>query len=262
MMSLASPQRLRVLVGAGSFADASAALRIVERLPDTFRTELGGVLVEEVDTLAAYQIPKQRIVLVNGTTILAPNLSQVHSLLKADAKAFRQSLARAADSTGAQWIFVQDKGELVSTALRAAAEWDILVIGYRQLNIIPGKIVLLEACCRSDDDMHEAARRLSPDRIVFSVKTHENDTIGLQNSNVFEFETLENAMRALMRTNAQAVLVDLTEGPIRSPDDLARLLEVSRCPLIVFGTSNTNTMLEHSTQIPPPPGKRSYDGAP
>ncbi len=65
-----------------------------------------------------------------------------------------------------------------------------------------------------------------------------------------------------MRTNAQAVLVDLTEGPIRSPDDLARLLEVSRCPLIVFGTSNTNTMLEHSTQIPPPPGKRSYDGAP
>ncbi len=97
MMSLASPQRLRVLVGAGSFADASAALRIVERLPDTFRTELGGVLVEEVDTLAAYQIPKQRIVLVNGTTILAPNLSQVHSLLKADAKAFRQSLARAAE---------------------------------------------------------------------------------------------------------------------------------------------------------------------
>ncbi len=255
---------LRILVGAGSFADAAAALRIVEQLPSAFRAGLGGVLVEEVDTLATCQIPNQRIVLVSGTTTLAPSLSQMRTLLKADARAFQKSLARTADPTGADWVFAQDRGELVGTALRAATGWDILVIGYRQVHKIPGKIVVLESARQPSDAVGEASNRLSKqlsaDRIVFSVDRGVERPTAIQPSDAFQFGTLDEALKALARTNAQAVLVDLTHGPIHNMANLARLLEVARCPLLVFGTSGMNAMLEHSTQIPPIPDSAGRDG--
>lgn len=246
---------LRILVGAGSFADANAALRIIKRLPVVFQAGLGGILIEEVDTLATCQIPDKRIVLSSGATTLAPSISQVRTLFNADARAFQKSLAQTADPTGVNWVFAQDRGELVGTALRAAAGWDILAIGYRQIHKLTGKIIVLEAASHPHDAMGEASKQLSQqlsaDRVVFSVTTGNDNATTVQHSNALQFGTLDEALRALTRTNAQAVLVDLRCGPIQNPDDLARLLEVSRCPLLVFGPSGTSAMLEHSTQIPP-----------
>ncbi|AXI49138.1 hypothetical protein C1J03_23790 (plasmid) [Sulfitobacter sp. SK012] len=248
---------LRILVGAGCFIDAAAALRIVARLPGGFLAGLGGVLVEESDMLATCQIPRQLVVSASGATAMAPSLSQVRALLKSDARAFQKSLARTADPTGAGWVFAQDKGELVGTALRAAAGWDVLVIGYRQVHQIPGKIVILESASSPRDAVtavsDRVAKNLSADRVVFSVD-HEGDKItAVQPSDTFQFKSLDQALKALTRTNAQAVLVDLENGPVHKLADLARLLEVARCPLVVFGTSGLNTLLEHSTQIPPRP---------
>lgn len=254
----------RILIGAGSFADAAAALRIVEHLPGDFQAGLGGVLVEEVGMLATCQIPHQRVVLVSGTTTLAPSLSQMHTLLRADARAFQESLARTANPTGTNWVFARDKGELVGASLRAAQGWDVLVIGYRQVHKIPGKIVVLESVGQPSDAMGKTSNRLShqlsADRIVYSVGRHGDMPTGVLHSDTFQFGSLEEALKALARTNAQAVLVDLIHGPVQNPDDLARLLEVARCPLFVFGTSGMNTMLEHSTQIPPIPDNVGRDG--
>ena len=247
---------LRILVGAGSFADADAALRVVAQLPNAFQAGLGGILVEEVDTLASCQIPNQRIVLVSGATSLAPTQSQMRTLFKADARAFQRSLAHTANPTGAHWVFAQDRGDLVGTALRAATGWDILVIGYRRVHKIPGKIVVLEATHHPSDAVREASNRLSKqlsaDRLVFSVDQGVDRPTANQHPEGFQFKTFDDALKALTRTNAQAVLVDLTHGPIHNLDDLARLLEVARCPLLVFGMSGMNAMLEHSTHIPPP----------
>ncbi|MEH6647607.1 hypothetical protein [Sulfitobacter sp.] len=256
---------LRILVGAGCFVDAAAALRIVARLPGGFLAGLGGILVDEIDTLATCQIPRQRIVSASGVTAIAPSLSQVRALLKADARAFQKSLARAADPAGAGWVFAQDKGELVSTALRAATGWDILVIGYREVHQIPGKIVVLDTAGPQRDALTEVSdclsKHLSADRIVFSVAAEGNGKTARPSERV-AFETLDQALKALACTNAQVVLVDLAHGPVHNLVDLARLLEVARCPLIVFGTSSMNALLQHSAQIPPIPGRNGYNDTP
>lgn len=256
---------LRILVGAGSFVDAAAALRIVARLPSDFLAGLGGILVEDIDTLATCQIPRQRVVSESGVMAMAPSLSQVRALLKADAGAFRQSLARAADPTGVNWVFAQDTGQLISTALRAAKGWDILVIGYRQVHQMPGKIVVFESAHPPQDAVMEVSDRLSKhlsvDRIVFAVAPEDNRTSSARRPEKVHFTSLDQALKALARTNAQAVLVDLAQGPIHTLDDLARLLEAARCPLIVFGTSGVNTRLEHSTQIPPSPSEKGRNTA-
>ncbi|MEH6832928.1 MAG: hypothetical protein V7661_19030, partial [Sulfitobacter sp.] len=59
---------LRILVGAGSFADASAGLHLVRHLQGSFCAGLGGILIEDPDMLAACAIPHQHIVLSSGTT--------------------------------------------------------------------------------------------------------------------------------------------------------------------------------------------------
>lgn len=254
---------LRILVGAGSYADAAAGLRIIEHLPSTFFAGLGGILVEEVDIFATCQIPDQRIVLLSGKTALAPSHAQLHTLLRADARAFRRILARAAGPSGAQWAFMQDKGELVRTALRAAAGWDVLVLGYRQIHKIPGKIILLQDSGTPSAEMEEASSRLShqlsAQRVVFSIRENGDDGLDAPPSTAHQFKTLDDALAALGRQNAQAVLVDFARGPIRDQTDLLRLLEAARCPVVVFGASNNPSLLEHNTHIPPAPAKPERD---
>ncbi len=253
-MSRANQPTRRILVGAGSFVDATAALRLAERLAADLSAALGGVLVEEVSTLAICELPNQRIVLVSGDVMRAPDRLQVRTLMQADARAFERCIRRQATMTGAECIFVQEVGDLVRTALRAAVGWDILVIGYRQVHAIPGKLILLQGDQAPSEGMTRAARVLTQwraaEQVVFSVGRGGAQTADATPPGRYHFETLDAAMTALARTNAQAVLVDLARGPLRGLDDLARLLEVSRCPLIVFGASDPDAL--HAAATAPP----------
>lgn len=254
-MTAASHPPSRILVGAGSFVDAAAALRIAERLASDLPADLGGVLIQEVSTLAICEIPNQRVVLTSGATMLAPDRSQAQALMNADARAFEQSLARTARMHGKKWIFAQETGDLVSTALRAAVGWDILVIGYRRFHAIRGKIVLFREDDAPNDEMETAARglarRLSVDEVVFTVEAGQRKGAFREAERRYPFGSLQEALNALARTNAEAVFVDLVHGPVRGPDDLARLLEVSRCPLILFGTSEIGAIPERGKRTPP-----------
>jgi hypothetical protein len=222
---------------------------------------LGGVLVEELDILATCQIPGKLVVKFSGVTTLAPNPSQVRTLLKADARAFKRALARTAGSASANWFFAQDTGELVGTALRAAVGWDALVLGYRRIHKIPGKIILLETTDpvrkNAGETVHHLSQQFSVDRIVFSVAGDVGTGHPRPQMGTVQFKTLDDALRQITRTNAHAVLVDLRRGPIHNPNDLSRLLEAARCPVIVFGASYLNPRLEHSTQIPPKPSRKT-----
>lgn len=254
-MSSAPPVGLRILVGAGSFADATAALNLVQYLQGGFCTGLGGVLIEDADMLAACEIPDQRVVLPSGTTAQAPSPSKLRGMLNADARAFRKLLAHTVGPRKTDFAFTQDAGEFVSTALRVARDWDVLVLGYRQLHNVPGKIILLQSAEQSSDAMIQASRKLAhsmPNALTtFMVDCDRHISPATSASNLRQFDTLAHALVALTRTNAQAVLVDLDRSPLRNHHDLLRLLEAARCPVIAFGTSNFPALLEHNTQIPP-----------
>ncbi|MFC6637294.1 hypothetical protein [Sulfitobacter sediminilitoris] len=100
-MTAPEDQGTGILIGASSFVDASEALRLIGRLMTDLRPRLGGILVEDAETTAVCALPNQRVVTASGTLALAPTLSQMRTLMEADARAFRQSLARIAEGVGA-----------------------------------------------------------------------------------------------------------------------------------------------------------------
>ncbi|MEO9824610.1 MAG: hypothetical protein ABJF50_09375 [Paracoccaceae bacterium] len=252
-MSTQKSPHLRILVGAGSYVDAAAALRIVQRLADGIQAALGGVLVDE-ETLEMCQVPNQRIVQARGTTALAPNRAQMRTLLNADARAFQQSLERIAGPNAANWFFAQERGELVHTSLHAAIGWDLLIIGYRQVHQVPGKIVVLQNDGPANDVMNKISNRLSDQlsvpNAVFNVADEPDETKAPPAANIIHFRNLNDSLRALTRTNAEAVLVDLRSGPLQNQNDLARVIDAARCPVIVFGASERQAYLENSTHMP------------
>ena len=258
-MTVSSISQTRILIGAGSFVDAIAALNILGRLTLDGNTRFGGLLVEESDALALCQIPNQRIVSASGSLVLAPSLSQVRTLIEADAKAFRRSLAQVAGFTPARWTFEQSIGDLVQKSLQASTGWDIVIFGHRNIHPIGGKIVLLQSSTSVNDDLfafsNELARRLAAEHVIFSVGQSPGNA---RKPNAFD--TIKDALASLGRINAQAVLVDMSHGPIHTSVELRQLLAVSRCPVFVFEATLTDHELEHSTQIPPAPNTESSAG--
>ncbi|SFO19302.1 hypothetical protein SAMN04487859_118100 [Roseovarius lutimaris] len=245
----------RILIGAGSFVDATAALRIVARLAAGVNVTFGGLLIEDRDTLDMCHLPNQRVVSAGGSLVCAPSPSQLRTLMAADAKAFRRSLAEVAGPVGAAWTFEQSIGDLVQQALTASAGWDITIVGHRSVHPMRGKVISLRAATDADAALNAFSDRLatslSAEHLVFSVGDLSRGSAGS-----FAFASLEEALVTLARMNVQAVLLDLSHGPVHTSDQLRRLLEVSRCSLFVFGAAALNEQLEHSTQIPPSPTRR------
>lgn len=241
---------VRILVGAGSYVDAVAAVRIVERLAETLNTELGGVLVEE-NTLELCRLPNQRVVQSSGETTHAPNRAQVRTLMQADARAFRQLLAKAAHPSRPFGFFTQERGDLVPTALQTAAGWDLLIIGHRRVHKMRGKIVVLGSQGPDETAMDTMAVRLSDklrtQKIQFAIQTARVS----EAAGVIQLKTLGETLGALSRLNAEAVLLDLRTGIVQDQTDLARVVEAARCPVIVFGVAPNQARLTHSIHIPP-----------
>lgn len=258
-MARASSTGLRILVGAGSFADASAALRIIEGFPDVIRASLGGVFIEEPHTLDTGRFPNRRLITKSGMTVLAPELAKIKTILRAEARAFQRSLDLARGAGPDDGTFSRRQGDLIGTAMRAAEGWDVLVIGCQPLHSVRGSIVLLGGGGAISDEMHSASeslsRRFSTDLITFQVGLARSDAMPSAARKRLSFKTLDAALSALARTNALAVLLDLAEGPVRTHAELSQVLEAARCPLVVIGASRNAATLEHSTQIPAAPSQ-------
>lgn len=248
-MSGISSSDLRILISADSYADAAAAFHIVRYLVDSTGVEIGGLLVEG-ETAELCQIPNQRVVQARGTTTLAPSSAQVRTLMRADARAFQQSLSATAHQSSAPQFFAQERGNLVHRTLQIATSWDLLIVGYRQVHKMRGKIVVLGDPSPGQGPMDATAVRLCEqlhaERIHFIVQERPLT----EPSGVIRFDTLNEALNRLSRLNTEAVLLDLRHGPVRSQTDVERVLEAARCPVIVFGTATKQPLLGHSIQVP------------
>jgi hypothetical protein len=171
--------------------------------------------------------------------------------MQADARAFRHSLAHAANPTGMKWTFAQERGELVHASLHAAASWDVLILGYRQVHKRQGKIVVLGRSRMgggsTDVIADQLSNQLHVDKLYFTV----NEAPAKATDDVVQFASLDDGLKVLARMNAGAVLVDLRQGPVRDQYDLARVLDAARCPVIVLGAAATKGQLAHSIQLSP-----------
>lgn len=230
---------LRILIGAGSFTDAAAALRIVQGLPDPLFSGLGGLLVEEPEVFTACRIPHQQVVLPSGLRTMAPTVPQIKLMLRADARAFQRAVSQVAKTANAKWAFAEGTGDLIATSLRATKGWDVLLMGYRRVHRSIGKVVVIKHATTKDDKMDIVSQSLSYEfstgRAVFSVRPPTEATRAPQSSVSCSFDTFDDCLRAIARTNSLVVLLDLDQGPVSNPADLARVMDAARCPVMVFG---------------------------
>lgn len=245
----------RILVGASSYIDARPALHLLSRLMEKWKPCIGGVLVEDMASLSICDLPNQRIITPGGTIAMAPNASQIRTLIEADARAFKQSLAQLASEAGAPWTFERDTGDLVQTGLNMARAWDIMIFAYRNLHPVAGKVILLESATSADNPVREMSKLLSEhltaENVVLTVGETTHRTSETSTYPRRTYATLEEAYGQLARLNAEAVFVDLSRGPVHTSEDLHRLIEVARCPVFVFGTVSAANLLGRDTQISP-----------
>jgi hypothetical protein len=253
----ANTGKKRILVGAASFADAVTAIRLAARLAQDINGLLGGMMVEEEHMLSTSQLPNQRVISGSGSVLVAPSVNQIRTLIDADAKAFRQMLADHAGTHDASWTFEQQVGELVRNMSKVAEAWDILVFGHRDVHSVKGQVVLLETTAQDKGDAARVARilcrQLGCDLKVLSIGSLNIAPSSFDRDHERPFDTAEAALSQLARINTQAVVVDLSRGPIRTHRQLRALLDVARCPVIVLGASLGVPRMAHDMYAPPPP---------
>ncbi len=228
--------QLRLLIGASSYVDARPALQLAERLAETLAGDLGGLLIEDIIVAEVIDMPRQRVVTSSGTLVMAPTRQQVRNLTESDARAFRESLSGLAQNKARKWSFERGHGDLVSGLCAAATGWDILLLGHREIHRQAGKVVLIAPPAAAPQRATELAthlsRALQTDLIALSVDPADTGT-GAQHDGGF---ATDSAMLAYIdRTNAAAVVLDLSAGPLHSHDQLRQLLAVARCPVLVLG---------------------------
>lgn len=254
-MSTQSESKMRILVGAGSFADAAAALNLARRVTMDMVQSIGGLLVDEDSTRLVCALPHQRIISTRGTLLLTPSEAQLHTLMNADARAFEHLLKEIAGPAALEWSFERQVGDLVNTVMRAAASWDLLILGCRSCHPFAGRVVAF-APTEADggrlmDLSHSLVGRLRTDLVVFDVEGADARTAPDDTVRRAAFTSVEEAIAALARTNVQAVLIDLSRGPVRTPEHLKALIDASRCPVIVLGASSVTPKVELKMQVPP-----------
>jgi hypothetical protein len=256
MTARTEPQK-RLLIGASCFADAQPALRLAEQLTETLAGDLGGMLIEETIVTEAFDLPGQRVVTSGGTLVVVPSCQQIRSLIESDAKAFRNSLVGLARTTARKWSFERRHGELISGLCEAATGWDILLLGHREIHHQAGKLVLITppgAAAQSAAGLAlDLVKRLRADLVALSIGPEIPELNDVQSQQRERFASEVDLLAFINRTNASAVVLDLSAGPFHTHDQLRHVLAAARCPVLVLGAAQGEPSIAHSTQIPPAP---------
>lgn len=135
----------RLLVGAGSFAEARRALRLAELLRGRALGRVGGLLLADPLPGRLAEIPGQRLVSFGGELSPAPGRAAFARLASGDARAFEAALRAFAAQAGTGWSFERREAELAEGLLGAAADWDLVVIGQGADTAAAGRVVLVSA---------------------------------------------------------------------------------------------------------------------
>jgi nucleotide-binding universal stress UspA family protein len=238
------PARRRILIGAGCYADARAAMEIAERLAASAGYDLGGLLLDDPAASETAITPGHRVVTCSGALMLAPDRAQMQRAMASDARAFRAQLSRIAESHAVSWSFEQRRGELFSGLIRAAHGWDLLMIGYRRLRRRTGLVVVIGSGPEPGDV--EGAALANTLASILRTGTIRLDAGGGDDTAAL--------LARIGRIHAALIVTDAGRGPFRTGDQLRRLVEAARCPVLVLGAAGIHPALGHSTLIPPAPG--------
>lgn len=228
----------RILIAAGTYADAEPALRLAGRLIADSAEELGGLLIEDTLLGELAALPRQRVVTVAGNLVEAPSQERFRSLLESDARAFRDSLSALAQSR--KWFFDRQSGELVSLIFAAAGLKDMLILGHRTTHRVPGRVVLVVPPAEAVHDALHLAEALAR---AFGTETVALSLPGSDASGALpELEQLPDEAALLARIgqiHASAVILDLSAGPLHEADQLRAVLATARCPVVVLGAGQS-----------------------
>ncbi|RYH06131.1 hypothetical protein [Tropicimonas sp. IMCC6043] len=242
----------RVLIAAGSYADAAAAIRLAERLAAGLIAELGGLLVDDEAIAEAAGLPVQRVVTSAGRLVEAPSRQRLAAQMEGDARAFRMGLSGVARTSPVKCVLERRHGDLIAGLCEAAGGWDLLLVGHRTRRRA-GRVVLLDTVPAACPEAVEIARRIA-DGLETEVVTLALAPQGRPPSGV-EVASSEDELLALVnRMHSAVVIIDLAAGPFRGREQLRHLIEAARCPVLVLNASEAEPALAYSTLIPAPPG--------
>lgn len=237
----AGPGHKRILVGAGSYADARAALAILDRLAGFGITDIGGLFLEDRGVIEAAAPRMSALVGPRGTLRGSPSRRLLHLMWQSDARAFRERLMQFAARRALRWSFDRMPGEPVTGLCGAAQSWDWLLIGHLPSGAHHGKVVgILHAGAEGGDGVGQLAEALAK-----SLRTG----VELVPDSMSEAQILAR----VERLHASAVVTDAAAGPFRTAAQIRALVASARCPVLVLGAARIPNLVEHSTQIPAPP---------
>ena len=239
----------RILIGAGCFADAEAAFRLVEPIPEKLPLELSGLLVDEGFIEDFVRSPMQKVVTPGGKLKDPPTAQRARALLERDTRAFRRMLSATAEAGSVKWSFEKRSGDLIRHAFDAASEWDILLLGRRTLHRRSGQVVIVSGDLHLSERAQKTARNLAnevtTDHVTLAIS--QNEAPEYTENALFILEKDESSLlRRLNRMNASTVVVDLEAGHRWSSDLIRQLLEAARCPLVILGPEPANDPPENS----------------
>ncbi|GAA6200791.1 hypothetical protein [Aquicoccus sp. SU-CL01552] len=230
----------RILVGAGSYADARAALAILERLAGFGISDIGGVFLEDRGMMEAAAPGLCALVSPRGALRGVPSRHGLRRMWQSDARAFREQLMQLAARQSLRWSFERLPGDPVADLCGAAQSWDWLLIGHLPAGRHAGKVVGIAHEDGGPDGVAELTGVLAQ-----SLRTG----VELIPDTTPEVDILSR----VGRLHAAAVVVDAATGPFRTSGQIRALLDVARCPVLVLGAGRLPGLVEHSTQIPQPP---------
>lgn len=247
-----SGRHRRIMIGAGCFADAEAAMRLAERILANLPAELGGVLVEESAVPETVRFPGQRVVTAGGSLKVPPSPRQIRAVAESDARAFRDRLARMAQTRSAELYFERRDGDLIRGVFEAAKGWDILLLGYREMHKCPGQVVVVtdasgapRACTLAGD----LAQALKTGIVMLSLAGDDAD-MDQTGATRIALNSVSELLAQLSRINASAVVVDLVASPLEADGHLRQLLEAARCPVVVLGAGQGAGRGDHAVGAP------------
>lgn len=247
-MTAPGPAHKRILVGAGSYADARAALAILDRLAGFGITDIGGLFLEDSGMMEAATSRMSALVSPRGAIRGAPSLQALRLMWQSDARAFRDRLQQIAARRALRWSFERQPGEPVAGLCGAAQSWDWLLIGHLPSGVHAGRVVGIAPTREGGDGVGQLTEALA---------------LSLRSGAVLIPDSTPEAeiLSRLERLHASAVVVDAASGPFRTAAQIRALLAAARCPVLVLGAARIPSLVEHSTQIPaPPPGSEGGQG--
>ncbi|TDK50024.1 hypothetical protein [Antarcticimicrobium luteum] len=236
----AEQRHRRILVGAGSYADARAALAILDRIAGFGITDIGGLFVEDRGLMEAAAPRMSALVSPRGAIRDAPSRQVLRLMWQSDARAFRDRLRQLAARRALRWSFDRLPGDPVAGLCGAAQSWDWLLIGHLPSGARAGKVVGIAPAAEGGDGVGQLTGALAQ-----SLRT---------GAEVIRDSLPEDEILArLERVHAAAVVIDAAGGPFRTAAQIRALLAAARCPVLVLGAARIPSLVEHSTQIPASP---------